>query len=136
MIQKIHHIAIAVRKIEERMPFYTDQLGLRVREVKEVASEGVRIAFIPCGETLIELVEPLSADHTVARFIEKRGEGLHHICFQTPDIQAEIAGLKGHGCTFVNDEPKLGADGLIAFLHPKSSGGVLVELVQQVESET
>jgi methylmalonyl-CoA epimerase len=130
MIQKIHHIAIAVRNIEESARFYTDRLGLSVREVKEVEAEGVRIAFIPCGETLIELVEPGSPDHTVAKFIEKRGEGLHHICFQTPDIRSEIAGLKEQGCSFISEEPKRGADGLITFLHPKSSGGVLVELVQ------
>jgi methylmalonyl-CoA epimerase len=135
MIEKVHHIAIAVRNIDESARFYTEQLGLPLREVKEVESEGVRIAFIPCGETLIELVEPLSPDHTVARFIDKRGEGLHHVCFQTPDIRAEIAGLKNLGCTFISEEPKLGADGLITFLHPKSSGGVLVELVQRVTAE-
>ncbi|MFN8534839.1 MAG: methylmalonyl-CoA epimerase [Dehalococcoidia bacterium] len=131
MIEKIHHVAIAVRNLEESARFYTDRMGLSVREIKEVEAEGVRIAFIPCGETLIELVEPLSADHSVAKFIEKRGEGLHHICFQTPDITGEVAGLKEQGCAFIGD-PRLGADGLITFLHPKSSGGVLVELVQQV----
>ncbi|GIW08565.1 MAG: methylmalonyl-CoA epimerase [Dehalococcoidia bacterium] len=134
MIEKIHHVAIAVRNVEESARFYTERLGLGLREVKVVESEGVRIGFIPCGETLIELVEPLSPDHTVAKFIEKRGESLHHICFQTPDIRGEIAGLKEQGCTFISEEPKLGADGLITFLHPKSSGGVLVELVQQAEA--
>jgi methylmalonyl-CoA epimerase len=130
MIEKVHHIAIAVRNLEEQARFYREQLGLTVREIQEVPSEGVRIAFIPCGETLIELVEPLSPDHTVARFIEKRGEGLHHICLQTPSIRSAMATLKERGCTLLSEEPKPGADGLIAFVHPKSSGGVLVELVE------
>jgi methylmalonyl-CoA epimerase len=130
MVSKIHHIAIAVRNIEEAAAFYTGKLGLAVREVKALPAEGVRVAFIPIGETLIELVEPLAPDHTVAAFIEKRGEGLHHVAYQTGDIAGEIDSLSAAGVRFLGEQPREGADGLIIFMHPKSAGGVLTELVQ------
>lgn len=131
MIDKIHHVAIAVRDIEASAAFYRDRLGLELREIQNLLDEGVKIAFIPVGETMIELVEPLAGGHSVAKFIEKHGEGLHHICFEVGDIRKEMDILKAGGVPFTSDEPRLGADGLISFMHPKATGGVLLELVQR-----
>ncbi len=131
MVDKIHHVAVAVRSIENSAKFYLEHLGLTVREVKDIPADGVKIAFIPCGETLIELVEPLSESNPVYRFIEKRGEGLHHICFQVNDIRDELKRLNEESVPLLDKEPRLGADGLIAFLHPSATNGMLLELVEQ-----
>ncbi|TAK36391.1 MAG: methylmalonyl-CoA epimerase [Chloroflexota bacterium] len=131
MIKKIDHIGVAVKKIEDALPVYTDGIGLALERVTEVGSEGVKVAFVPAGETLIELLEPTGPSTAVAGFLEKRGEGLHHICFEVDDIDATIADLKGKGVPLLSNEARQGADGRIVFIHPKAGHGVLIELLEK-----
>jgi methylmalonyl-CoA/ethylmalonyl-CoA epimerase len=128
----IAHIGIAVRSIEATLPLYRDGLGLEYVETVEMRERGIRIAFIRAGASLIELIEPLHEESEVSRFLEKRGEGIHHICFGVPDIKETIAHLKEHGVRMVNEEPSIGAEGLpVAFLHPRSAFGVLMEVIEE-----
>jgi len=127
---KIDHIGIAVKSLELTAKAY-ESLGLEVTSTDSVWSEGVKVAFLPAGDTKIELLEPLNADSVIAKFIEKRGEGVHHIALQVDDIEAAMKSAKEHGMQLINEEPKVGAHGRkVAFIHPKSTGGVLIELVQ------
>lgn len=125
---KVHHIGIAVKSLE-REDFWRDFLNLEAEEHKEIPDQKVKIAFIPVGETKIELLEPMG-EGSVSKFIEKRGEGIHHIAIEVDDIQAVLSSMKKAGVTLINEEPQKGAEGLIAFVHPKSTGGILLELVQ------
>lgn len=132
--KKIAHIGIAVHKIEDALPFYTDGLGLVVESIEEVESEGVKIAFLKVGETRIELLEPLYESSPIQGFLDKKGEGIHHIAFEVDDIHPRITQLKHKGVKLINEEPKSGAhQSEIAFIHPKSTHGVLVELCQQAK---
>ncbi len=127
----VHHIAIAVRDLEEALAFYRDVLGLEMTERRQVPQEGVEIAFLPAGETEIELLQPLSEESGVARFLEKRGEGLHHICLAVPDIEAAMRRLQEAGAQVLSETPRVGADGTrYVFVHPKSAHGVLLELYE------
>ncbi|MGB9777559.1 MAG: methylmalonyl-CoA epimerase [Anaerolineae bacterium] len=129
MPTSIHHIAIAVRDLEAALAFYRDALGLEVTQRREVPEEGVEIAFLPAGEGEIELLRPLDPEGGVARFLEKRGEGLHHICLRVDDIAAAMERLRAAGAILLSQEPRVGADGTrYIFIHPKSAHGVLVEL--------
>ena len=131
MIGKVDHIGIAVRSIDEARTFY-ETLGLEVSFIEEVPFDGVRVAMIPCGETHIELLEPLSEDSPVARFLEKRGPGIHHICLASDDLRADDARLREAGFQVLRPEPTRGAGGCwVQFVHPKSTGGVLLELSQE-----
>jgi methylmalonyl-CoA/ethylmalonyl-CoA epimerase len=135
MIGRIDHIGIAVRSIEEGRKFY-EALGLTVEHVEEVPDEGVRVAMMRCGESRIELIEPLSDDSTVAKFLEKRGPGVHHLCFASDDLPADDAALRAAGIEPMRLEPTRGAGGCqVQFVHPKSTGGVLVELSQGAEED-
>jgi methylmalonyl-CoA/ethylmalonyl-CoA epimerase len=128
MIERIDHIGIAVHSIEEASAFYKS-LGLRLEAVEDVPEEGVRVAMIRCGESRIELLEATSEDSPIARFLERRGAGVHHICFATDDIQADQGSLENQGHRLLRPEPTPGAGGCwVQFVHPKSTGGVLVEL--------
>ncbi len=128
----IHHIAIAVNDLEAALAFYRDALGLEVSERREVPEEGVEIAFLPAGEGEIELLRPLGPDSSVARFLEKRGEGLHHICLRVENITAAMERLRAAGATLLSEEPRVGADGTrYVFIHPKSAHGVLLELYER-----
>jgi len=130
MIKKVDHIGIAVNDIEEaRRPY--EALGLKVTHVKEVEEQQVRVAFLPVGDTEVELVQPTTADSGVARFLEKRGEGVHHLCFEVEDIEVALAELQAQGMRLIDREPRQGAFGRVAFLHPKSTHGVLIELVEK-----
>ena len=131
MLKKIDHIAIVVRSIEEALKVYRDALGLPLAHVQEVPEQKVKIAFLPIGDCEIELVEPTAADSGVARFLEKRGEGLHHICFEVEDIEAALRDLAAKGVRLIDRQPRQGAIGRVAFLHPKSAHGVLIELVEK-----
>jgi len=131
MLKKIDHIAIVVRSIEEALKVYRDALGLPLAHVQEVPEQKVKIAFLPIGDCEIELVEPTAADSGVARFLEKRGEGLHHICFEVEDIEAALRDLAARGLRLIDKQPRQGATGRVAFLHPKSAHGVLIELVEK-----
>ena len=131
MIKKIDHIAIIVRSIEEALQVYEGALGLELTEVEEVPEQAVRVAFLPVGESEIELVEPLSTSSGVARFLEKRGEGLHHICLEVDDIEAALQDLAAQGVRLIDEQPRQGVHGRVAFLHPKSAHGVLIELIEK-----
>jgi len=131
VIKKIDHIAIVVHNIEEALQVYEGALGLELAEVKEVPEQAVRIAFLPVGESEIELVEPLTAESGIARFLEKRGEGLHHICLEVDDIEAALQDLAAQGVRLIDEQPRQGAHGRVAFLHPKSAHGVLIELIEK-----
>ncbi|HIC93513.1 MAG TPA: methylmalonyl-CoA epimerase [Anaerolineae bacterium] len=131
MLKKVDHIGIVVRSIEEALRVYRDALGLPLTRVQEVPEQQVRIAFLPVGDCEVELVEPTAADSGVARFLERRGEGLHHICFEVDDIEAALRDLAAKGLRPIDKEPRRGAIGRVAFLHPKSAHGVLIELVEK-----
>ena len=128
---KIDHIGIATRQLEEGLATWRDALGLSVAEVEEIAEQRVRVAMLPIGDTRIELLEPLSPDSAVGRFLEKRGPGIHHIAVKVDDISASLAELKSRGARLIDERPRIGAGGcLIAFVHPATTNGVLLELVQ------
>jgi methylmalonyl-CoA/ethylmalonyl-CoA epimerase len=131
MIEKINHIAIAVRSLEEHVPFYRDILGLEYRGTEVVEDQKVRLAVFGVGEAQIELLEPTTVDSPIAAFIEKRGEGMHHISYQVDDIEKQIADLKKKQVRMIDETPRGGAhQSRIAFIHPKSSAKVLTELTQ------
>jgi methylmalonyl-CoA/ethylmalonyl-CoA epimerase len=128
MIERIEHIGIAVRSIAEARRFY-ESLGLHVEAIEEVPQEGVRVALIPCGESRIELLEPTTDDSPIAKFLEKRGPGLHHLCLASNDVRSDDARLREGGYQVLRPEPTRGAGGCwVQFVHPKSAGGVLIEL--------
>ncbi len=133
MIGKVHHVGIAVRDLEAALRFYRDLLGLHVHKQAVVEEQGVKAALLTVGESEIELLEPTGPDTPVGRFLARRGEGLHHICFQTDDVARELEGLKARGVELVDQHPRQGLAGLICFLHPRAHHGVLVELAQPVE---
>jgi len=133
MIEKVHHVGIAVRDLEAALRFYRDVLGLPVHKQAVVEEQGVKAALLTIGGGEIELLEPTGPDTPVGRFIARRGEGLHHVCFQTDDVARELEGLKAKGVELVDQQPRRGLAGLICFLHPRAHHGVLVELAQPVE---
>ena len=131
MINKINHIAIAVRSLEEHIPFYRDVLNLEYRGTEVVEDQKVRLAVFGVGEVQIELLEPTEPDSPISAFIEKRGEGMHHISYQVDDIEKQITELKKKQVRMIDETPRSGAHGSrIAFLHPKSSAKVLTEITQ------
>ncbi len=130
---KIDHIGIAVNDIEQALQFYQVALGLSVRAIVDVPDQEVRVAFLPAGETNIELVQPSSETSSTAKFITKRGEGIHHICLEVEDIEAVLTQLKTSGVPLIDQEPRAGAHGRVAFVHPKGAHGVLLELVEYTE---
>jgi len=133
MMNKIEHIGIAVSDMAAATDIYERLLNTKVYKTEAVATEGVNTAFLQTGPNKIELLEATSPDGPIAKFIEKRGEGIHHIAFDVTDIRAEMARLKAEGFTLLNEEPKRGADNkLVCFVHPKGTNGVLVELCQGI----
>ncbi|BET59688.1 MULTISPECIES: methylmalonyl-CoA epimerase [Geobacter] len=131
MLSKINHIGVAVTSLDEAVPFYRDNLGMAFTGTEEVAEQKVRVAFFQIGETKIELLEPTAEDSPIAKFLEKNGNGIHHIAYEVDDIEAAIAKLLADGTRMIDSSPRTGAHGArIAFVHPKSSGGVLTELCQ------
>ncbi|MGB6362044.1 MAG: methylmalonyl-CoA epimerase [Thermoanaerobaculia bacterium] len=133
MIQGIEHIGIAVESIEEARGFY-EALGLEIERIEEVPQEGVRVALIRCGESCIELLEATSAESPIAKFIAKRGAGMHHLCLATEDVRGDDAKLREAGFDVLRPEPTPGAGGCwVQFVHPKSTGGVLVELSEKTD---
>ena len=132
MKAKLDHVGIAVRSIDEALSFYRDALGLEVTTTEDVASQQVRAHFVPAGETALELLEATSADSPVARFTERRGPGLHHITLRVDDLDAALAHLDGRGVRLIDRKPRPGAEGSrVAFIHPSSAHGVLVELKEE-----
>lgn len=130
-ITKINHIAMLVNDLESPLNFWRDALGLELTQVKEVPGEQARIAFLPTGDSEIELVQPTTDDSGLARYLEKRGPGMHHICLEVDDIDGMLAQLKEKGIQLINQEARVGSDGRrYAFIHPKSASGVMVELYE------
>ncbi|WP_059171056.1 methylmalonyl-CoA epimerase [Bacillus sp. FJAT-27445] len=137
MIKKVDHIGIAVKSLEEALPFYTDVLKLQLLGVEEVESEKVTVAFLDAGGTKLELLEPSSPESAIAKHIEKRGEGIHHVAFGVTSIQDRINDMKENGIKMLQDKPKPGAGGAkVAFMHPKSTGGVLYEFCEKKGMES
>lgn len=131
MERSMDHIAVVVRDLDKALSFYRDALGLDVIERREVPEEQVEVASLSMGYASIELVQPLDAESGVARFLEKRGEGLHHICLTVDDIAGALARLRDAGADLITDEPRVGSDGRrYAFIHPQSAHGVLLELYE------
>lgn len=128
---RLNHVAVLVPDLEQALDFWQDQLGLTLDHVETVSSMEVRIAFLPLGESEIELVQPITPASGLAKYLEKRGPGLHHICIEVDDLSAKLAELKVQGLQLIDQEPVLMDDGRqLAFIHPKSAGGVLIELYQ------
>lgn len=130
-IKRIHHIAILVKDIETSLKFWQDILGIELSHISDMPNEAARIAFLPLGESEIELVQPVTSDSGLNRFLEKRGPGMHHLCLEVDDLQRWLNQLKTQGLQLINEQPIVAEDGrLYAFIHPMSTNGVLVELYQ------
>lgn len=132
MMERVDHIGIAVKSIKASLPYYTETLGLKLIHMEEVPSEKVRVAFIDSGNVTLELLQPLDESSTIHSFIEKKGEGIHHVAFGVTGIQDRLDELKEKGVRLIQETAKAGAHGAqVAFIHPKASGGVLYELVDK-----
>ena len=128
---KINHLGIATKGIDDALKFWGDALGLKSVHTEIVEDQKVRVAMLPLGESRIELLEPTSEDSPISKFLEKRGGGLHHIAIEVEDIRASLAQLKAKGMRLIDESPRIGAENcLVAFVHPASAGGILLELVQ------
>lgn len=128
---KINHLGIATKGIDEALKFWSDALGLENVHTEVVEGQKVKVAMLPLGESRVELLEPTSDDSPISKFLEKRGGGIHHIAVEVDDIEATLAKLRAEGLELIDEKPRIGAEGcLVAFVHPRSSGGVLLELVQ------
>lgn len=134
---KINHIAVVVSDLEAAQSFWVDALGLPLERVADVPAEAVKVAFLPAGDSEIELLEPTTAESGVARYLQKRGPGMHHLCLEVADIGATLERLRAHGVELIDESPRSGADGRkYAFVHPKSTGGVLLELYELADEAT
>jgi methylmalonyl-CoA epimerase len=132
MVKRVSHVAIAVQNVEEAAKFYEEKLGLKLVGREDVAGSKVTVGFIPVGETRIELVQPAAADSPVAKFLETRGPGMQHICFEVDDVAAALKRLDTAGVKLIDKVPHPGAHGtMVGFIHPSATGGVLVELSEQ-----
>lgn len=129
---RLDHVGVAVTSLEEALAPYQDGLGLTVSEIEEVPSQQVRIAFLPVGDTRLELLEPTGKDSPIGRFLQRRGQGVHHLCFQVEDIEATLERFRAAGVELVDEIPRAGAGGSrVAFVHPRGMAGVLIELVEK-----
>ncbi len=136
MLTKIHHVGIVVRDIEAAYAFYRDTLSLPVHKEDIIRDQGVKAALLTIGESEIELLEPIDPGSGVARFFERRGEGLHHLCFATDDVAQALEAARARGLPLIDSQPRPGLAGMICFLHPRASHGVLIEYAQPVDNET
>jgi methylmalonyl-CoA/ethylmalonyl-CoA epimerase len=128
---KVDHIGIATRQLEDGLAVWQDALGLRLDSTEEITEQGVKVAMLAIGDTHVELLEPLTPESTVGKFLTKRGSGIHHIAIEVSDIRASLAELKRKGARLIDETPRVGAGGcLVAFVHPSTANGVLIELVQ------
>jgi methylmalonyl-CoA epimerase len=127
---RIDHIGIVVRDLQEALKVYEEALGLPLKGIAEVPDQKVRVAFLPVGESNLELVQPITEDTGIYKYLANRGEGIHHICIDVEDIEAALAQLQDHGVQLIDREPRPGAHGRVAFIHPKGAHGVLIELVE------
>ena len=128
--KRIHHVAIAVSDLDAGLAFYRDRLGLQEKRRAVIADQGVEVALLSLANVELELIAPLDETNSIGRFIERRGEGLHHVCFSTPDIRAEMESLVERNVELLDVEPREGIAGIVCFIHPRAHAGVLVELVE------
>jgi methylmalonyl-CoA/ethylmalonyl-CoA epimerase len=131
----INHIAVVVESVDAALPFWRDALGLSAGGVQDVPAEQVKIAFLEAGDSHIELVQPVSDDSGIAKYLAKKGAGMHHICFEVDDLEAALAHMREKGIELINDTPKERDGRRYAFIHPKGTGGVLVELYERLPGE-
>lgn len=129
-MNKVNHVAIVVADIDEALKFWSDGLGIHLHHVEDVPSQKAKVAFLPVGDTEVELVQPTSDDTGAAKFLAEKGGGMHHLCFEVDDCAATLVELKGKGIRLINEEPLVLPGRKMAFVHPKSTGGVLVELYE------
>lgn len=132
MIEKFHHVGVVVRDIDASLRFYRDTLGLHVHKFETIDDQGVRAALLTIGDSEIELIQPIVPDNGVARYLEKRGEGLHHVCFQVDSIDRDLGALKAAEVELIDQQPRIGLAGRICFLHPSAMEGTLVELCEPI----
>lgn len=133
---KVDHVGIAVNNVDEAARFYAEALGVEVSEPEYVASEGVKIVFLPKGNGLIELLEPVKETSPIRKFLDNRGEGMHHICFEVEDVEAVMQQVAAFGAQMIDEKPRIGREGRrLAFVHPKSTHGVLIELLEPKKGE-
>jgi methylmalonyl-CoA/ethylmalonyl-CoA epimerase len=130
MLKKIHHVGVVVPDLDRAMTFWRDLLGLRLTKSAIVQDQGVKAALLKAGDSEIELLEPLDPQNGVGRFLARRGGGLHHVCFETEDVARELEGARAKGIQLIDQKPRRGLAGMICFLHPKATHGVLVEYAQ------
>jgi methylmalonyl-CoA/ethylmalonyl-CoA epimerase len=134
-IKRIHHLALLVADLEAAIRLWQDTLGVTPSRVSDIPEEAARSAFLPLGGSQIELVQPATSDSGLSRYLEKHGPGMHHVCLEVEDLEGLLQQLKDKGIQLINEQPKVGNNGrLYAFIHPRSTQGVLIELYQQVES--
>jgi methylmalonyl-CoA/ethylmalonyl-CoA epimerase len=133
MLRKIHHVGVVVPNLEQAMAFWRDLLGLHLTKTATIQDQGVRAALLQAGESEIELLEPLNPDNGVGKFLARRGGGLHHLCFETDNVAKELEGARAKGLQLIDQKPRPGLAGMICFLHPKATRGVLVEYAQPFE---
>lgn len=133
MLKRIHHVGVVVPDLDAGLKFWRDTLGLRLTKSATIEEQGVRAALLKVGESEIELLEPINPDGGVAKFLARRGGGLHHVCFETDDVERELDGAKAKGIQLIDQKPRAGLAGMICFLHPKATRGVLVEYAQPLE---
>ena len=130
-VKSIHHIGILVENIEDALKFWRDTLGIELDQVLDAPAEVSKVAFLPVGGSQIELIQPTTSDSGIARYLEKRGPGMHHICLEVDDLIEMLSQLRAKGFQLINEEPQIGEDGrLYAFIHPKSTNGVMVEMYE------
>ena len=130
-IKRIDHVAVVVENLDAALGVYRDALGLMVSKQETFPEQDVKMAFLPSGDSEIELLEPIHPDSGIGRYLARRGEGLHHICLEVDDIEASLAELKARDAQLIDETPRRGAYGLVAFIHPKGAHGVLIELLQR-----
>ncbi len=136
-IKRVDHVAVVVEDIDRALGFWRDALGLPLGGIEQIAEQKAQVAFLPVGETQVELVRPTDSESGTARFLAKRGPGVHHVSFEVDDVAAVLSRLKARGVRLINEQPVPGAGGkLVAFVHPESTGGVLVELCQPAAART
>ena len=133
MIKKVHHVGVVVRDMDQAMRFWRDTLGLHVHKIETIQEQGVRAALLTIGDSEIELLEPVVPDTGVARYLDSKGEGLHHVCFQVDSIDRDLEALKAKQVELIDQQPRIGLAGRICFLHPRAMLGTLVELCEPID---
>lgn len=136
MITKVHHVGVVVRAIDQALPFWRDTLGLKLHKLETIEEQGVKAALLSVGDSEVELLEPVVSDNGVARYLERKGEGLHHICFQSDDVERDLADMKAKGTEMIDQVTRVGIAGRICFLHPTAMDGALIELCQPLDDYT